>query len=184
MSYEMDTDMGDEQKAQSKLISFRFCRECSNMLYPKEDEANNQLMFACRMCSYSEKAEESTCIYRNALKEEIAETAGNVDDVKEDPTVGDSPDDGGYDVGAGYEGGYGYDSATEMEDAFGEETVPEMCTLCGKEILCPFCGRPTASGVALETHDPADATDSREEEEQVELERRERALSGAGLATS
>ena len=146
----------------------------SNMLYPKEDEVNNQLMFACRMCTYSEKAD-VTCVYRNALKEEIAETAGNTDDVEDDPTVGDDSDLPEY----------VYDSAMRdanedgYEDAYGEETVPEMCTLCGKEILCPFCGRPSANGVALETEDPGAAENEQEEEEQVERERRERALSGA-----
>jgi DNA-directed RNA polymerase II subunit RPB9 len=85
--------------------------------------------------------------------------------------VGD--DDDSYDVG--------YDSAMDMEDAYGEEEVPEMCTLCGKEILCPNCGRPSSNGIALETEDPDTSQDPEEEEEQVEQERRERALSGAGV---
>lgn len=144
----------------------------SNMLYPKEDEVKSELMFACRMCSYSEKAEE-TLIYRNALKEEIAETAGNVDDVKEDPTVGNED---GRD--------YAYDSAAEMEDVYGEETIPEMCTLCGKEICCPYCGRPSANGVVLEAPDPGATDDPKKEQERVAEERRERALSGAGLPIS
>jgi len=144
------------------------------MLYPKEDDVNNQLMFACRMCQYSEKAE-VTCIYRNALKEEIAETAGNTDDVEDDPTVGDNDDD---DVALSE---YNYDSAMEMEDAVGDETVPEMCTLCGKEILCPTCGRPSAHMIALEVEDDRVAANEQEEESKVEAERRERALSGAGL---
>ena len=153
------------------------------MLYPKEDDVNNQLMFACRMCQYSEKAE-VTCIYRNALKEEIAETAGNTDDVEDDPTVGDDdvPDD---EDDYPQHPDYNYDSAMEMEDAVGDETVPEMCTLCGKEILCPTCGRPSANMVALEVEDDTAVDTSREEEEsKVEAERRERALSGAGLARS
>jgi DNA-directed RNA polymerase II subunit RPB9 len=147
----------------------------SNMLYPREDEVKQQLMFACRMCNYSEKAE-STLVYRNALKEEIAETAGNTDDVEDDPTVGDDLSDNDEEFYRTQ-----YDSAMEMEDAYGEEQVPEMCTLCGKEILCPTCGRPSENGIVLETEDPEVSQDPREEEERVELERRERALSGAGL---
>ncbi|RMY36242.1 hypothetical protein D0866_04062, partial [Hortaea werneckii] len=86
MAYDMASPSGVEQaKDDSKKISFRFCRECSNMLYPKEDKLNNQLMFACRMCQWAEPAD-AMCIYRNALKEEIAETAGNVQDVAQDPT--------------------------------------------------------------------------------------------------
>ncbi|KAK4898608.1 hypothetical protein LTR27_003780 [Elasticomyces elasticus] len=174
-SHEMEDDALHATDDQSKKkISFRFCRECSNMLYPKEDDVNNQLMFACRMCRYSEKAE-VTCIYRNALKEEIAETAGNTDDVEDDPTVGDDDDEQLPDYN------YNYDSAMEMEDMYGEETVPEMCTLCGKEITCPICGRPSSNMIALETDDPGDSEDPQAEEQKVEEERRERALSGAGL---
>ncbi|KAF2481743.1 hypothetical protein BDY17DRAFT_299574 [Neohortaea acidophila] len=75
-----------QEAADSKKISFRFCRECSNMLYPKEDRLNNTLMFACRTCTFSEPAGAS-CIYRNSLKETIAETPGNVQDVAQDPTL-------------------------------------------------------------------------------------------------
>ena len=147
------------------------------MLYPKEDKLNNVLVFACRMCPYAEQAEaEATCIYRNALKEEIAETAGNVEDVAQDPTVGDSSD---YES-APYVYGSGYDSVMDV-DVDREEAVPEMCTLCGKEILCPYCGQPSANGILLETADPDVVKDSQEEQEQVELEQRERALSGAGM---
>ena len=59
------------------------------MLYPKEDRVNNTLMFACRTCTFSEPAGTS-CIYRNSLKETIAETPGNVQDVADDPTVGNT----------------------------------------------------------------------------------------------
>ncbi|KAK3671943.1 hypothetical protein LTR78_008118 [Recurvomyces mirabilis] len=172
---EMDTETAPEDTSK-KTISFRFCRECSNMLYPREDDIHNELMFACRMCPYSEKAE-STCVYRNALKEEIAETAGNTDDVEDDPTVGNDDDDDDY-----YEHPeYSYDATMGGEDVYGEEIAPEMCTLCGKEILCPFCGQPSANGIALEAPDPGSTESKQDEEEQVENERRERALSGATL---
>ncbi|KAL1588685.1 hypothetical protein WHR41_02472 [Cladosporium halotolerans] len=87
MAEYMETDAAAEQpQGDSKKISFRFCRECSNMLYPKEDPTSNLLMFACRSCQYSEPAT-AACIYRNALQEQIAETAGNVEDVAQDPTL-------------------------------------------------------------------------------------------------
>ncbi|KAF2862345.1 hypothetical protein K470DRAFT_255980 [Piedraia hortae CBS 480.64] len=70
----------------TQKVSFRFCRECSNMLYPREDDINSQLMFMCRNCNSSEPAE-SACVYRNSLKEEIKETAGNIEDVADDPTL-------------------------------------------------------------------------------------------------
>src|ERR1700753_612963 len=98
------------------------------MLYPKEDRLNNKLMFACRTCQFSEEAE-AACIYRNSLKETIAETPGNVQDVAQDPTVGDA--DSSFDSM--------YDDTVVMEDAEGLDAIPDLCTFCGQEILCPFC---------------------------------------------
>ena len=139
----------------------------SNMLYPKEDRLNNTLMFACRTCQFSEPAGAS-CIYRNSLKETIAETPGNVQDVAQDPTVGNA--NSSFDSA--------YDSAMDMEDAEGVDEIPDMCTLCGQEILCPICEKPTDRGIMLEAEDPE--VEVREKgEEVVEQEKRERSLSGA-----
>lgn len=144
------------------------------MLYPREDKINSTLMFACRSCQYSEPAQAS-CVYRNSLKEEVAETPGNMMDVAQDPTVGDAdPSD------------YVYDSAMdeEVDMKVEEDVVPDFCTLCGQEIMCPICGQPSENGVMLETVDDVDAQNPQQEEEQIELEKRERTLSGAGLQTS
>ena len=59
----------------------------SNMLYPKEDPANNRLMYACRTCPFGQPAE-SACIYRNELSNTVGDTAGITQDVGSDPTVG------------------------------------------------------------------------------------------------
>lgn len=137
------------------------------MLYPKEDPSSNMLMFACRSCQYSEPAT-AACIYRNALQEQIAETAGNVEDVAQDPTVSDSAHD------------YAKDSVMEdgMEDMDSEgDDIPEMCTLCGQEILCPFCGLPSDGHMALEVDDPDHAQNGEQEEQLVQAEQRERAAS-------
>lgn len=140
------------------------------MLYPREDKDNSTLMFACRTCQFSEQANAS-CIWRNMLKENVQETAGNVDDVAQDPTVRASESfqrDG-----------------TPMEDVVveGEDVVPELCTLCGQEILCPIGERPSDGGVALEVDDPNELIEE-QEEEAVRAEQRERQLSGAGLGAS
>ncbi|KAL9076513.1 MAG: hypothetical protein Q9161_000845 [Pseudevernia consocians] len=78
-------------KAQEQ-ITFRFCRECSNMLYPKEDRMTNKLMFACRTCQFSEEAI-SSCVFRNNMYNTVGETAGVTQDVGSDPTVGDPDPD-------------------------------------------------------------------------------------------
>ena len=142
------------------------------MLYPKEDRQNNTLMYACRTCQFSEPAGAS-CIYRNSLKETIAETPGNVQDVAQDPTVGDN-------VQSFHSA---HDSGMETEDAEGVDTVPHFCTYCGQEILCPICEKPTDRGVMLEAEDPT-AEIEEKGQEVIEQEKRERTLSSAGLKFS
>ncbi|KAG8357514.1 hypothetical protein FVEN_g4913 [Fusarium venenatum] len=84
-SYEAaDSDKKLEQ------ITFRFCSECSNMLYPKEDQDAHKLQFTCRTCQYTEDAK-STCVFRNNLNTSAGETAGVTQDVGSDPTVSDLP---------------------------------------------------------------------------------------------
>ena len=146
------------------------------MLYPKEDRMNNTLMFACRTCQYSEAAT-AACIYRNSLQEQIAETAGNVEDVAQDPTVGDSD----YDTARDSFIEDGDDPSAGMDYGGDDDVLPETCTFCGQEILCPHCGQPTDNFVALEVDDPDKAKDDKQEEEMVEAEKRERTLSSAGL---
>lgn len=67
-------------------ITFRFCSECSNMLYPKEDADAHKLQFTCRTCQFTEDAQ-STCVFRNDLNTSAGETAGVTQDVGSDPTV-------------------------------------------------------------------------------------------------
>jgi DNA-directed RNA polymerase II subunit RPB9 len=83
------TSQDDAPKAKKlEQITFRFCSECSNMLYPKEDEDSHKLQFVCRTCQYTEEAT-STCVFRNELNGDAGETAGVTQDVGSDPTVGD-----------------------------------------------------------------------------------------------
>lgn len=79
-----DPAPGGEKKAEQ--ITFRFCSECSNMLYPKEDEDAHKLQFTCRTCQYTEDAQ-TTCVFRNVLNTSAGETAGVTQDVGSDPTV-------------------------------------------------------------------------------------------------
>ncbi|GKT47547.1 DNA-directed RNA polymerase II subunit RPB9 [Colletotrichum spaethianum] len=90
MATPMSTTSQDEA-ANKKLeqITFRFCSECSNMLYPKEDEETHRLQFTCRTCQFTEEAQ-STCVFRNVMNNAAGETAGVTQDVGSDPTVGDS----------------------------------------------------------------------------------------------
>ncbi|KAH8898363.1 hypothetical protein GQ53DRAFT_678539 [Thozetella sp. PMI_491] len=90
MASPAESNNGDNAFAKPKAgleqITFRFCSECSNMLYPKEDEDAHKLQFTCRTCQYTEEAT-SMCIFRNVLNNAAGETAGVTQDVGQDPTL-------------------------------------------------------------------------------------------------
>lgn len=95
-------------------ITFRFCSECSNMMYPKEDEDAHKLQFTCRTCQYTEDAQ-STCVFRNVLNNSSGETAGVTQDVASDPTVSTTASD----------------------------FVPVLCLGCGVVVYCDTCREPS-----------------------------------------
>ncbi|TGJ87702.1 hypothetical protein E0Z10_g1072 [Xylaria hypoxylon] len=86
MATPQSTTSSDSPKNNLEQITFRFCSECSNMLYPKEDEDSHKLMFTCRTCQYTEEAT-SSCVFRHVLNSAAGETAGVTQDVGSDPTV-------------------------------------------------------------------------------------------------
>ena len=48
------------------FVGIRFCQECNNMLYPKEDKSNKVLLYACRLVGEERRGEirnESFSIY-------------------------------------------------------------------------------------------------------------------------
>jgi DNA-directed RNA polymerase II subunit RPB9 len=106
---------GGDRKEPRGQVTFRFCAECSNMLYPKEDEATRTLKFTCRTCQYTEDAK-SWCVYRNVINSAQGETAGVTQDVGSDPTVG-SP----------------------------LSCCRVLCLMCGLAISCTTCGEPSPS---------------------------------------
>lgn len=99
-----------------------FSLDSANMLYPREDRTLGTLTFQCRNCQFSEEVG-PVCIYRNELSGTIGETSGVTQDVASDPTVGDS---------------------SRLDPI-----VPDFCTFCGQEILCPTCGEATDGGQCL-----------------------------------
>ncbi|KAJ5171827.1 DNA directed RNA polymerase II 15 kDa subunit [Penicillium capsulatum] len=111
MSASPSPSAGGDTK-QADQIHFRFCRECSNLLYPKEDRVTNQLMFTCRTCHVGEPAS-SYCVYQHKLNSQVGDTAGVTQDVGSDPTVCLS----------------------------GHPMFPGFCSLCGDQITCFTCGK-------------------------------------------
>ncbi|KAK4196048.1 hypothetical protein QBC40DRAFT_184363 [Triangularia verruculosa] len=119
---------GDQSQLQGQKpleqITFRFCSECSNMLYPKEDEADRKLMFTCRTCNFSEEAT-SSCIFRNVLNNAAGETAGVTQDVGSDPTVGESS--------------VAPHHASLSEHRNSDHCAFVCCLTCGRMISCEIC---------------------------------------------
>ncbi|KAJ2157665.1 DNA-directed RNA polymerase II core subunit rpb9 [Coemansia sp. RSA 552] len=59
------------------MASIKFCQDCSNMLYPRVDQENRRLMFACRNCNFEEVAD-NNCVFRH----EVLHTPRQVDNEK------------------------------------------------------------------------------------------------------
>ena len=92
------------------FVGIRFCQECNNMLYPKEDKQNRVLLYACRYLSLSSllslqslqtdmfrncdfrQLADSSCIYVNRITHEINEITNINTDVTQDPTMPRSED--------------------------------------------------------------------------------------------
>ncbi|TGZ77896.1 hypothetical protein EX30DRAFT_343634 [Ascodesmis nigricans] len=86
MSSDMGSPAPEGARSSKEKVSFRFCRECSNMLYPHEDRVTNTLMFRCRTCHNIEPTN-NYCVFRNNLSTNVGETAGVTTDIGSDPTL-------------------------------------------------------------------------------------------------
>ncbi|KAF2730657.1 hypothetical protein EJ04DRAFT_567515 [Polyplosphaeria fusca] len=129
----------DEPKKQSKKILFRFCSECSNLLFPKEDKAEGKLLYSCKTCSFQQDAPTS-CVMRHEIASTVGDTAGITQDVGQDPTVG-------------------LTRSFSTTTLSAEEGVPGFCTMCGQELVCEDCGEESAPGLCFEAPDQEAAGD-------------------------
>lgn len=68
------------------FVGIKFCKQCNNMLYPKEDKERRILLYACRNCNHQEEAT-NPCIYVNKIAHEVDELTQIVSDVIVDPTL-------------------------------------------------------------------------------------------------
>jgi len=48
-------------------MSMKFCHECNNLLYPKENKTFKALEYACRICSYVDDNGHESCVFENEL---------------------------------------------------------------------------------------------------------------------
>ncbi|XP_069631724.1 DNA-directed RNA polymerase II subunit RPB9-like [Haliaeetus albicilla] len=68
------------------FVGIRFCQECNNMLYPKEDKENQILLYTCCNCNYQQEADNS-CIYVNKITHKADELTRIIADVSQDPML-------------------------------------------------------------------------------------------------
>jgi DNA-directed RNA polymerase II subunit RPB9 len=80
-----------KSRSTTDFVGIKFCPECNNMLYPREDKQNKQLMYACRNCDYKQIAE-NNCIYVNKITHEVDQLTNINSDVIGDPTLARSDD--------------------------------------------------------------------------------------------
>ena len=82
-------DTGDAVVTQQQdVLLMRFCPHDSSMLYPKEDKRAKQLLYACRLCRYTEEAVGQPLVYRNEKKKEVKNILHTVPSaISDDPTL-------------------------------------------------------------------------------------------------
>mmetsp|Transcript_15943 Transcript_15943/g.24024 ORF Transcript_15943/g.24024 Transcript_15943/m.24024 type:complete len:116 (+) Transcript_15943:74-421(+) len=75
------------------MSTMKFCRECSNLLYPKENIALKKLEYACKLCNYTETNVNNSCV---RLHEVVKESSTSLDvipsELNKDPTLQRSRD--------------------------------------------------------------------------------------------
>ncbi|KAK2180552.1 hypothetical protein NP493_438g01001 [Ridgeia piscesae] len=81
----MDLDI-EQHEGEPSFIGIKFCQECNNMLYPKEDKEHRILLYACRNCDYKQEAD-NACIYVNKIAHEVDALTQIIGDVIADPSL-------------------------------------------------------------------------------------------------
>jgi DNA-directed RNA polymerase II subunit RPB9 len=83
----LDTDDAPTSDFDARALLMRFCPHDSSMLYPKEDKASRSLLYACRLCPYTESSF-NPMIYRNVMKKEVKNVLHTVPGaISDDPTL-------------------------------------------------------------------------------------------------
>ncbi|KAL9690791.1 hypothetical protein QQ045_011201 [Rhodiola kirilowii] len=63
------------------MSTMKFCRECNNILYPKEDKEQKILLYGCRNCDHQ------ITVYRNQIHHSERDQTQILQDVASDPTL-------------------------------------------------------------------------------------------------
>jgi DNA-directed RNA polymerase II subunit RPB9 len=75
-------------EAEPEVSRMRFCRECNNMLYPKENRELKALEYVCRLCDYKDDSATGSCVYEHSVVKDTSTRLENVlSDLNKDPTL-------------------------------------------------------------------------------------------------
>lgn len=82
-----DTLGPPETVAQSKRPELRFCKECNDLMRPKEDRERKKLVVSCRCGNQEDLDPSKWCVYRNEVHHTSQERTVILQDVRSDPTL-------------------------------------------------------------------------------------------------
>ncbi|XP_066398094.1 DNA-directed RNA polymerases II, IV and V subunit 9A-like isoform X2 [Miscanthus floridulus] len=68
------------------MSTLKFCRECNNMLYPREDKETRTVLYACQSCEHEEIATD-TCVYKRVIRKPVGEPKDVLKDAATDPSL-------------------------------------------------------------------------------------------------
>ncbi|KAI8060834.1 polymerase II polypeptide I, 14.5kDa [Gongronella butleri] len=68
------------------MASFKYCADCNNLLYPREDRTKRELLYACRNCQFQESAD-NLRVYRHEIIHAPSEQTMVLADLSADPTL-------------------------------------------------------------------------------------------------
>ncbi|KAK8946541.1 hypothetical protein KSP39_PZI007139 [Platanthera zijinensis] len=68
------------------MSTLKFCRDCNNILYPKEDKERKILLYACGICSHQEEADDNI-VYRYEINHSVGDNSHVLHDIAADHTL-------------------------------------------------------------------------------------------------
>ncbi|XP_066395306.1 DNA-directed RNA polymerases II, IV and V subunit 9A-like [Miscanthus floridulus] len=68
------------------MSTLKFCGECNNMLYPREDKETRTLLYACQSCEHEEIATD-TCVYKRVIRKPVGEPKDVLKNAATDPSL-------------------------------------------------------------------------------------------------
>ncbi|GAA95239.1 uncharacterized protein L969DRAFT_85037 [Mixia osmundae IAM 14324] len=63
-----------------------FCRNCNNLLFPRADAQRQDLLYRCKNCQHEQQSR-NPCVYHHDLSLLSKQTAGQTEDLQNDPTL-------------------------------------------------------------------------------------------------